>query len=93
MSIYNKYRNKGFEVYQVSLDQSKSSWERAINEDGLTWINVSDLKFWDSEAVKLYGVETIPANFLIDREGTIITKNLKGDALEKKLSEIFDSAE
>jgi len=93
LNIYNKYRNKGFEVFQVSLDQSRSSWERAIKEDGLTWINVSDLKYWDSEAVRLYGVETIPANFLVDREGTIITKNLKGDALEKKLSEIFDTTE
>ena len=93
LNIYNKYRDKGFEVYQVSLDQSKSSWERAIKEDGLTWINVSDLKFWDSEAVKLYGVETIPANFLVDRDGAIITKNLKGDALVKKLSEIFDSTQ
>ena len=93
LNVYNKYRDKGFEVYQVSLDQSRSSWERAIKEDGLTWINVSDLKFWDSDAVKLYGVETIPANFLVDRDGTIITKNLKGDALDKKLSEIFDSAE
>ena len=89
LDIYNKYHNQGFEVFQVSLDQYKSSWERAIKEDGLPWVNVSDLKFWDSEAVKLYGVETIPANFLVDRDGTIITKNLKSDALDKKLSEIF----
>jgi len=89
LNIYNKYRNKGFEIFQVSIDQSKSSWERAIKEDGLPWTNVSDLKFWDSEAVKLYSVETIPANFLIDREGTIITKNLKGDALDRKLSELL----
>ena len=89
LGIYNKYHDQGFEVFQVSLDQYKSSWERAIKEDGLPWVNVSDLKFWDSEAVKLYGVETIPANFLVDRDGTIITKNLKSDALDKKLSEIF----
>ena len=93
LNIYNKYRDKGFEVYQISLDQSKTAWERAIKEDGLIWINVSDLKFWDSEAVQLYGVETIPANFLVDQEGTIITKNLKGDALDKKMSEIFDTTE
>jgi len=93
LNMYHQYRDKGFEVYQVSLDQSKSSWERAIKEDGLPWINVSDLKFWDSDAVKRYGVETIPANFLVDRDGTIITKNLKGDVLEKKLSELFDSTE
>ena len=93
LNIYNKYRDKGFEVFQVSLDQSRTSWERAIKEDGLPWINVSDLKFWDSEAVSLYGVETIPANFLIDREGSIITKNLKGDALDQRLSELFTAIE
>jgi peroxiredoxin len=93
LDVYNKYHNKGFEVYQVSLDQSRSSWERAIKEDALPWINVSDLKFWDSDVVKQYGVETIPANFLVDREGTIISKSLKGDALDKKLSEIFVAAE
>ena len=93
LNIYNKYRDKGFEVFQVSLDQSKTSWERAIKEDGLPWINVSDFKFWDSEAVSLYGVESIPANFLIDREGSIITKNLKGDALDQKLSEILTAIE
>jgi peroxiredoxin len=89
LDIYNKYHNKGFEVYQVSLDQSRSSWERAIKEDALHWINVSDFKFWDSDVVKLYGVETIPANFLIDKDGTVITKNLRGEALDKRLSEIF----
>ena len=93
LTIYNKYRNKGFEIFQVSLDQSKTSWERAIKEDGLPWTNVSDLRFWDSEVVKIYGVETIPANFLVDREGTIITKNLKNDVLDRRLSELFYTAE
>ena len=89
LEIYNKYRHKGFEIFQVSLDQSKSSWERAIKEDGLPWINVSDFKFWESDVVKQYGVETIPANFLVSREGSIITKNLKGNALDIRLSEFF----
>jgi peroxiredoxin len=93
LDIYNKYHNQGFEVYQVSLDQSRSSWERAIKEDALPWVNVSDLKFWDSDVVKQYGVETIPASFLIDKDGTVITKNLRGDALDKKLSELFVTAE
>ena len=93
LNIYNKYHHKGFEIFQVSLDQSKSSWERAIKEDGLPWVNVSDLKFWDSEAVSLYGVESIPANFLIDRQGSIMTKNMKGDALDRRLSEIFAAIE
>jgi len=89
LEIYNKYRDRGFEIYQVSLDQSKSAWERAIKEDGLPWINVSDFKFWDSDVVKDYGVETIPANFLVSREGSIITKNLRADALDSRLSEFF----
>jgi peroxiredoxin len=89
LDIYKKYRDKGFEIYQISLDQSKASWERAIKEDGLTWVNVSDLKYWDSEIVTLYGVETIPANFLVDRAGNIMTKNITGDVLEKKLNELF----
>jgi len=90
LNIYKKYRDKGFEVFQVSLDQNKSLWERAIKEDELTWINVCDFQSWESDVVNLYGVETIPANFLIDPEGAIITKNLKVDDLERKLNEFFD---
>ena len=93
LTIYNKYHNMGFEVFQVSLDQSKTAWERAIKDDELPWINVSELKFWDSEVVNLYGIESIPANFLIDKDGSIITKNLKGDALDKRLNEIFAAIE
>ena len=93
LEIYNKYRDKGFEIFQVSIDQSKSSWERAIKEDGLTWINVNDPKSWDSETLQLYSVETIPANFLLDTEGSIITKNLKGDVLDNRLREIFAAIE
>ena len=89
LEIYNKYRDRGFEIYQVSLDQSREMWERAIEEDGLPWINVSDLKYWNSEIVTLYEVETIPANFLIDREGSITSKNLTIDALDRRLDEIF----
>jgi len=89
LNIYNKYREEGFEIFQVSLDQSKEAWELAIKEDGLPWTNVSDLKNWESDIVKLYGVETIPANFLIDREGSIISKNLKSDALDRKLNEFI----
>ncbi|MDR2036426.1 MAG: AhpC/TSA family protein [Bacteroidales bacterium] len=93
LRIYNKYHDKGFEIFQVSLDRSKASWEKAIKEDGLIWTHVSDLKFWDSEPVKAYGVETIPANFLIDTEGSIITKELRGDVLDRYLGEIFSTTE
>ncbi len=89
LNTYNTYRNRGFDVFQVSLDQSRSPWERAIKEDGLPWTNVCDFKFWDSEIVKEYGVETIPTSFLIDKDGSIISKGLKGEALNKKLDELF----
>lgn len=90
VSNYKKYNDKGFEIYQVSLDKKKESWIEAIENDRLDWIHVSDLKFWNSEAAKLYQVQAIPASFLLDRNGKIIAKNLRGDALEAKLSEIFD---
>lgn len=87
---YKKYNEKGFEIYQVSLDKKKESWISAIESDRLTWVHVSDLQYWNSAAAKLYQVQAIPANFLLDKNGKIIAKNLRGDALEAKLSEIFD---
>ena len=87
---YTKYHEKGFEIFQVSLDKKEEAWLEAIEKDNLTWIHVSDLKFWNSEAAALYHVQSIPANFLIDKKGIIIAKNLRGDALEAKLSELFD---
>jgi len=90
VKAYNKYHDKGFEIYQVSLDRNRESWLKAIEDDNLSWTQVSDLQFWQSEAAREYGVESIPANFLLDKEGKIIAKNLRGDALEAKLSEIFN---
>jgi len=87
---YNKYHEKGFEIFQVSLDKKEKAWLDAIEKDNLTWIHVSDLKFWNSDAAALYHIQSIPANFLIDKKGIIIAKNLRGDALEAKLSELFD---
>ncbi|MCK5169886.1 MAG: AhpC/TSA family protein [Bacteroidales bacterium] len=87
---YKKYNEKGFEIFQVSLDKEQESWTNAIKSDRLTWIHVSDLQYWNSAAAKLYQVQAIPANFLLDKNGKIIAKNLRGDALEAKLSEIFD---
>lgn len=86
---YEKYHDKGFEIYGVSLDKSKKSWIGAINRLGLPWVNVSDLKYWKSDAVKLYQFQGIPYTCLIDKEGNILAKNLRGPNLEKKLSEIF----
>lgn len=87
---YQKYHEKGFEIYQVSLDKKKEAWVSAIEDDQLAWVHVSDLLFWNSSAAKSYQVQAIPASFLIDKNGKIIAKNLRGNALEAKLSEIFD---
>jgi peroxiredoxin len=86
---YKKYHDKGFEIFQVSLDQSKDSWIKAIKADQLNWHHVSDLKYWSSAPAKLYGVRGIPANFLLDKDGKIIAKNLRGPALGMKLKELF----
>jgi peroxiredoxin len=91
VKAYNKYKNKGFDIYSVSLDRpdAKDKWIKAIQDDGLVWNHVSDLKFWQCEAAKAYGVSSIPATFLLDRDGRIIAKNLRGQALDAKLAEIF----
>ena len=87
--VYNKYKDKGFEVFGVSLDRQREKWMQAIEEDGLAWTQVSDLKYWQSEAAQTYRVQAIPASFLLDKEGRIIAKNLRGPALEKKVAEII----
>lgn len=87
---YHKYHDKGFEVYSVSLDKDKNSWLKAIQDDGLIWPNhVSDLKYWSSEAAAIYGVTSIPATFLIGKDGRIIAKNLRGEALGNALEELL----
>jgi peroxiredoxin len=91
VKAFNSYKGKNFTILSVSLDRpgKRDNWIKAINKDGLTWNHVSDLKFWDNDAAKLYGIQAIPQNFLIDPNGKIIGKDLFGDALEKKLGEIF----
>ncbi len=91
VASYNKFKSKNFEILGVSLDNpgNKDNWLAAIEKDGLTWTNVSDLKGWGNEVAKMYGVSSIPQNFLIDPQGVIIAKNLRGDALEKKLCEVL----
>jgi peroxiredoxin len=88
--VYNKYKDKGFTVFGVSLDRSKDDWIKAIQDDNLTWTHVSDLKYWQSEAAKTYSITSIPFSLLLDPNGVIIAKNLRGAALENKLAEIFD---
>ena len=92
VAAYNKFKDKkfkgakGFEIYSVSLDNNKDAWMKAIQKDGLIWTNhVSDLKWWQSEAAKAYGINSIPQSFLIDANGIILSKNLRGAVLEEEL--------
>ena len=87
--LYQKFKSKGFEIFQVSLDKSKDAWVKAIRDDKLNWIQVLDLKYWQSSAAQLYYVESIPTSFLLDKDGTIIGRNLSGIPLEDKLEELM----
>jgi thiol-disulfide isomerase/thioredoxin len=88
--LYNKYKNKGFTVYSVSLDENKEAWEGAIEADGLVWPNhVSDLLRWQSPLPQLYNFQGIPHTVLLNKEGNIIGVGLRGASLEQKLEEIF----
>lgn len=89
VKLYSKYKSKGFEIYGVSLDKERSNWVKAIKDDNLTWIHVSDLRYWQSVAARQYGVGSIPFTVLIDKDGKIIEVGLRGAALEQKLEQIF----
>jgi peroxiredoxin len=89
VNAFNKYKSKGFTVLGVSFDQAKDKWVQAIEKDNLTWTQISDLKGWGNEAGKLYGITSIPQNLLLDKEGKIIAKNLRGADLDAKLEEII----
>ena len=88
--LYNEYKDKGFEVFGVSLDRTKEDWVKAIADDQLTWTQVSDLKYFNSAAAELYQIQAIPATYMIDPDGKIIAKDLRGPSLENKLAELFD---
>ena len=89
VKMYNRYKQKGFEIFSVSLDKNKLAWQNAIREDNLTWTHVSDLQFWQSAAAQRYGVNSIPFTVLIDQQGNVIAKGLRGPQLEQKLKEIL----
>ncbi|MBQ4441041.1 MAG: TlpA family protein disulfide reductase [Bacteroidales bacterium] len=90
-NVYAKYHDQGFEVFSVSLDRDANNWKKAIADDKLVWPNhVSDLKYWSSEAAAIYGVRSIPSMFLIDREGRIVAKDLRGAALENAVRELIN---
>ena len=90
VKAYAKFKNKGFEIFGVSLDQDKNRWIEAIAKDGMTWPQVSDLKYWESAAARIYNVQSIPYTVLLDKEGRIIDKNLRGEELEKRLTELLN---
>lgn len=91
VEAYQKYKTNGFEILAVSLDSSKEAWIKAIKDDGLTWYHVSDLGGWNNIVSLMFKIKSVPANFLIDKDGVVIAKNLKGEELAKKLAEIFSS--
>lgn len=92
VKVYNQYAGQNFEILGVSLDRRKEPWLKAIADDKLTWPQVSDLKGWQNEASTLYGVSSIPGNILLDSNGIILGRNLKGEELDKTLAAIFGTA-
>lgn len=86
---YHRFKSKGFEVFGVSLDRNKQEWMQAIQEDGLVWTQVSDLQYFNSQAARDYNIQAIPFSILLDKDGKIIAKNLRGAALERKLEEVL----
>ncbi len=91
--LYEKYKDKGFEILGVSLDRNREKWLQAIEQDGLEWLHVSDLKGWQNEVAQQYNVSSIPQTLLLDAEGKIIGKNLRGQRLVNKLAELFEGTE
>jgi peroxiredoxin len=91
VKVYNEFHKKGFDVFGVSLDQTKDAWLKGIADDKLTWTHVSDLQYWNNAAAKLYAVNSIPANFLIDANGTIVGHNLRGEDLYNKVKEVLSA--
>ncbi|RAV28484.1 TlpA disulfide reductase family protein [Sinomicrobium soli] len=90
LKAYEQFGNQNFEIVGVSLDEKRKNWEHAIEKDGLPWIHVSDLKGWKNEVAQQYGVTAVPQNLLIDPEGIIVAKNLRGEELSERLSAVFN---
>ena len=89
VAAYNTFKSKNFTVLGVSLDQEKQAWLNAIKQDKLAWQQISDLKYWNSAAVALYGFDGIPFNVLIDPNGKIIAKDLREEKLQETLSQVL----
>ena len=89
VKVYNKYHEKGLNIIGVSLDKKKEAWLKAIQDDNLQWSHVSNLQFWQEPIAQAYGVRSIPATFILDEDGNVIAKNLRGPALEEKIAELL----
>ncbi len=90
VSVYNKYKDKGLNIVGVSLDRKAEDWTQAIAADGLEWNHISNLQYFQDPIAKMYNINAIPAAFLLDENGVIIAKNLRGPALEEKVAELLD---
>jgi len=90
-TLYNKYKSKGFEIYQAAIDKNKEAWQKAVKEDGLRWTQVCDGKYWQSPVVNLYNFDKLPTSFLIDQGYTIVSRDLKGEELDTKISSLFEA--
>ena len=86
---YDKFHKKGFEIYGVSFDNNRDKWLAAVKDNGMKWLHVSEVKGFDNQAAKDYAIQGIPSNFLIDGQGTIVARNLRGEALYEKISELL----
>lgn len=90
VAVYNEYKDEGFEILGVSFDRDKEAWIEAIHEDSLAWYHVSDLKGWGNKVGKMYGIRSIPSSVILNKDGIIIAKNLRGEALREKMEELYN---
>ena len=90
VAVYNDFKGQGFGVFGVSLDREKDAWLKAIEEDGLVWPHVSDLNYWDNAAARLYAVNSIPSSLIVDKNGKIVAKNKRGEALRETVRELLN---
>ncbi len=90
VKLYNEYNSKGFEILGVSLDTKKENWEKAISDDKLTWPHISELAGWQTSVVKNFKIESIPSTLLVDKDGNILARNLRGEDLENYLKKLFN---
>ena len=89
VKLYNKFHDKGFEIYGVSLDEDSKSWKKAVRNDKLNWVQVIDDKGWDASSIAIYGINFIPSSFLIDKDGVIRTVNAEGSELETSVRDLL----